>query len=249
MTTDVEPRYSLYASVLLWCTSRFEYAGFLVSELKEPTKNFPRLMPICVMLMVLTYLLPISTAIAIAPPGFIITEGTLPTLAQYVLGNWMSYVFVAGGLISSLGTFNAYLHTSSTALHSLALNGGLPKILLVLTPRFNTPIVCIGFYCCTTAVLIIFDFSVIVEVEALLYSSHIILFCVAFLSLKLRSPHLPRPFKVPGGKIGGWIIVILPCIVMSTVWGFALLKNLTIAVSFIVFGIFAFLAKECVRSR
>jgi len=188
-------------------------------------------MIISVLIMTLTYLLPVSVAIGVAPYVeqngekviHTITEGSYPFLADSLgFGYWLRYALTIGALASNFGTFTAYLNTSASgifsfnlfyfqfipycllclALYSLALEGKVPYFLTLTLPHFNTPVVCILFYTMTTCMLVLIDFSVIVEIESVLYCVHVIILFTAFARLRFVAPDMKRPYKLPGNKVG-----------------------------------------------
>jgi len=203
---------SLYLSVLIWCTCGYEYSGFLAGDVKNPKRDFPLVMILSVFLMLLTYLLPISVGIATFPSEERgnIEEGFYPVLADNLgIGKWVGWTMIGGGLMSTMGTYNAYLHTSSNALHSLSLDGNAPAIFSFT--KFKVPIVCIVFYSITTAILDLFEFDYLVEVEALLYGLHSIILTLTFVRLRIKEPNLHRPFKLPFGYFGAAMACFFPC--------------------------------------
>jgi len=165
----------LYLSVLLWATCGFEYSGFLAEDVDKPRRTFPIVMIVSIFMMISTYFFPIAMAIAIAENFKDITEGAYPNLAQDIgLGEWIKYMMVTGGLASTAGTYNAYLGTTSSALRAQAQEGIAPAIFAAL-PQYKQPILAIIFFSLTTAALVLFDFTVLVEIESLLYCIHVLL--------------------------------------------------------------------------
>ena len=100
------------------------------------------------------------------------------------------------------GTYNAYLHTSSTALHSLSVDEMAPSIFQHVSDRFHTPVPAIVFFSLTTCALVLFDFSYLVEVESFLYAVHAFLLCTTFIYLAFTQPQLKVPTFIPFGRIG-----------------------------------------------
>jgi hypothetical protein len=69
--------------------------------------------------MTLAYMLPVLAALSTSPEGFVFGEGTYPLVGLNMgLGKWIVWFMIIGGLASCLGTYNAYLNTAATALHS-----------------------------------------------------------------------------------------------------------------------------------
>ena len=108
LITEGEWNTGLYLSVLVWSTCGYDYAGFLGTDLKNPKKNFPRVMSIAVLLMTLTYVMPIITTISTYPNISQVTEGYYPLVASHLgFGEWLKWLMIGGGFVSCAGTFNA----------------------------------------------------------------------------------------------------------------------------------------------
>jgi len=96
------------------------------AEVRDPNKNYPRAMVMSVLIMMITYLLPVSVAIAVSPPEqdenggwyvHTIAEGSYPFLADTLgFGGWLRYTLTIGALASNFGTYTAYLSTSSSGM-------------------------------------------------------------------------------------------------------------------------------------
>jgi amino acid transporter len=180
-------------------------------EVQNPKKSYPLGMLGCVATMLLTYLLPVMVGIAVRDPLNADDPLDYPGMADHLgFGRWLGYLLVGGALLSNMGTFVTYLSTSSQALAALAKDGKLPKFMASEFPRFKTPWPSILFFVITTSILVLFDFSVLVEVESVLYCLHTIIVLTSFTRLKFVEPELFRPFKMPFGRIGGVAFVILP---------------------------------------
>jgi len=180
----------LYLSVLLWATCGFEYSGFLAEDVDKPRRTFPIVMIVSIFMMISTYFFPIAMAIAIAENFKDITEGAYPNLAQDIgLGEWIKYMMVTGGLASTAGTYNAYLGTTSSALRAQAQEGIAPAIFAAL-PQYKQPILAIIFFSLTTAALVLFDFTVLVEIESLLYCIHVLFLTSTVIHLRWKGKAL-----------------------------------------------------------
>lgn len=141
-------------------------------------------------------------------------EGAYPELADNLgFGVWLRYLLTIGALASNFGTYIAYLATSSQSLHALALEGRLPRFMTLTLPKFGTPVVCILFYTLTTMMLVLLDFSIIVETESVMYCIHVIILFTAFVRLRFVAPDMKRPYRVPGNNIVAIFVAGLPTVV------------------------------------
>lgn len=76
--------------------------------------------------------------------------------------------------------------------------------------KYNTPLVAIVFYSFTTSILMFFKFEVLVEVTTFCQCVGLIFEFAAYIKLKYAEPDAERPYEVPGGMIGAWVITISP---------------------------------------
>lgn len=77
-----------------------------------------------------------------------------------------------------------------------------PSVFQHTSNRFSTPVPAILFFSITTCVLVLFDFSYLVEVESFLYSIHAFLLCATFIYLGFKQPQLKIPSILPFGRLG-----------------------------------------------
>lgn len=205
----------------------------------------------CVATMLFTYLLPVMVGIGVRNPNHKNEPLDYPGLADHLgFGRWLGYLLVGGALLSNMGTFVTYLSTSSQALAALAKEGKLPRWMAAEFPKYKTPWPSILFFVLTTCILVMFDFSIIVEVESVLYCIHTIIVLTSFMRLKFVEPDLFRPFKMPFGRVGGVGFVILPIgvslvniAISDWVW------QVAASVLIVVFGLVYVVVRSIIRWR
>lgn len=225
ISKEFEPKYwfdieqeqewniNLYISVLIWATCGYEYSGFLAENTERPQKTLPIVMGSTVVLMTLTYLIPIAMGIATYPNLHEVSEGAYPIIANNLgFGEWLGYTMIGGGLASTMGTYIAYLQTTAVALFEMSKEGRAPAFFSYFR-QYNTPVVCIIFYSLTTIILTLATFELLVEVETVLYSLHTAIFASCIIKLRYSQPDLERPFKLLGGKPFVIIIAMIPIVV------------------------------------
>jgi len=155
----------------------------------------------------LVYLFPLAAALGITNDPNNFYEGSFPSIANMLsFGTWLGYTLIAGALFSNMGVYLVYIHTSSNALCSLAEKGDAPNIFGWKLFRFNTPWFAVFFYSITTQFWTTFDFSLIVEVETVLYCIHVIILISTFFKLRYSFPDMERPFRIRGP-----IVLLLIC--------------------------------------
>jgi amino acid transporter len=58
-------------------------------------------------------------------------------------------------------------------------------------------------------------FERLVTIDILIYGTSLVLEFVALIVLRVREPHLPRAFKVPGGMLGVIMIGVCPTLLLA----------------------------------
>ncbi|HEU5315933.1 MAG TPA: hypothetical protein VFX49_07460, partial [Chloroflexota bacterium] len=59
------------------------------------------------------------------------------------------------------------------------------------------------------------SFASLVVVDVILYAATILLELAALVALRVSAPHAARPYRVPGGWLGVWLVVLLPTTVLA----------------------------------
>ncbi|MGR8934489.1 MAG: APC family permease [Gammaproteobacteria bacterium] len=201
--------------VAMWNYMGWDMTSTISAEIDNPQRNFPLSMAVTIPLVTLVYLLPTFAGLVAAPDWTKWTAGYFPEAAAAVGGKWLGAWVAIGGLISAAGLFSAIMLSISRLPFAMAEDGYLPKILTRTHPRFHTPhvaiIVCAAIYSLFT----LSAFASLVVVDVILYSAALLLEFAALIALRIHAPHLPRPYRVPGGWAGVVIITCLPVAVLA----------------------------------
>jgi len=179
-------------------------------------------MIVCVFINMVTYLLPISTSLGITTDSEYYGEGSFPKIAMLMgWGEWLGYIMLGGALTSIFGVYQVYLLTSSLALYSLSLTGDAPRAFSYTFPKMKTPWVALAFFSLTTAVWCLLDFSMVVEIETILYCIHVCFLFGTFFKLRYSHPGMVRPYKIPGS---------LPVLIIASFFPIAVaITNMSVA--------------------
>lgn len=199
-TGDVE--WPLLLSVVLWNTSGWDNAGCCAGEVRCPSKTYPRAMAAALLLMMVTYLLPVAVGVGADKSWSDWKEGYFPVVGARIGGEWLGTWLTVAGLISALGLFSALLCTSSRVSYSMAARGTLPAPLARLHPRYATPWVAVLVNSVGVAALIPFSFQELVQVDMFLYALALLLEFGALVRLRLKEPQMARPYRIPSGTAG-----------------------------------------------
>jgi len=138
------------------------------------------------------------------------------TTIAHRIAPWLGIWVMVAAMMSSFGKYNATSMSSARALWAM---GNTPKKLPGFVGcswrRYYTPVAAIIINAGITSVLVLFTFDILVQVDTFLNCITLLLEFAAFVSLKYTEPGTPRPFAVPGGKLGAWVVTIPKVIIVG----------------------------------
>lgn len=196
-----------------------EVQGVHVLDMENPGKQFPLAIALGALVSLFLYILGSIPIAAILPYEKIdLTKAIFLTFEAIIKDIWhldwllkLLSLFVAFGVMG--GVF-AWIASPSRGLLATAEAGELPPILQKTNKKeMPVPILIIQGII-VTIISSLYFFMKHVEVgffliSAMTISLYLIMYMLMYASvIKLRytQPHLPRPFKLPGGKLGLWLI-------------------------------------------
>ena len=145
-------------------------------------------------LVAFTYILPLA-AMAFAGLGVqTFSTGDWTTAARALGGPALGVAIVAGGAISGIGMFNALVMSYTRLPMAMADEGMLPHF-IGRRNRRGVPWVSVVFCGAAWALALKLPFERLISIDLILYGSSLLLEFVALAALRLREPHLERPFK------------------------------------------------------
>lgn len=206
-----DPHWGLYFGTLIWAFTGWDGLGAIAGEVKNPGRTYPLGVLCGVVLIMLTFLVPVVTALTFSLDLHHWQEGYFEVVAKD-MGTWLGWLVMLGALLSNFGVFTANLAEASRAVWAMGRDTWgtrqLPSIFGSSSTRFNTPVFSILVNCAITAGLLLFDFTTLVQADSLLNCITLLIEFAAFLWIKHKEPNVNRPFAVPGGKVGAWVISI-----------------------------------------
>lgn len=222
--------------IAMWNYMGWDNASTIATEVEKPKQIYPRAMILCVVLVSLTYIVPIAAMWLTGAPASSWETGSWADLAALVGGQGLRVALVLGGMMSAFGMFNALVMSYSRLPLAMAQDGMLPQIFARKSERTRAPwvaiVVCaIGWACCLGL-----GFERLVTIDVLLYGMSLMLEFVALIALRIKEPTLRRPFRVPGGLPGAMLLGVCPLLLL----GFAIVRGdaeQVLGMSSLVFGI------------
>jgi amino acid transporter len=190
---------ALAIQVAMWNYMGWDNAATIAGEVENPQRNYPRAMLWSIMLVAMSYLLPL-TAMALAGISVAnFSTGDWTHVAVLMGGPLLGLAMVAGGCINGFGMFNALVMSYTRLPMAMADEGMLPRI-VARRNRRDVPWVSVLFCGLAWAAALSLSFERLISIDLILYGSSLLLEFAALAVLRLREPELKRPFKA--GNLG-----------------------------------------------
>ncbi len=180
--------------VALWNYMGWDNASTVAQEVEKPQRNYPRAMIGATALVAVTYILPIVAMAFTGLPTDHFSTGDWMVAATALGGPWLGAAIVAGGAITGIGMFNALVMSYTRLPMAMADDGMLPSALSRRNSR-GVPWVSVLLCGAAWALALKLPFERLISIDLILYGSSLLLEFVALIVLRIREPHLHRPFK------------------------------------------------------
>jgi amino acid transporter len=201
--------FLLGLSLVSFNFSGWDNVSTYAAEVDRPQRNYPIALGGALLALVLCYLLPVLAGLSITTsPAIWNTDAGWPVISRLIGGPWLAAMIAAAGVISTWGLFNAQLLYVSRLPFVMARDGWLPRPLAEVSPETGVPKVAILIFCGITAVFAALPFGSLAIINCLLYTPALALEFLALIILRVRRPHAPRSFRVPGGWWGMSIVCV-----------------------------------------
>src|SRR5437868_2883644 len=207
--------------IAMWNYMGWDNASTIAAEVERPQRTYPRAMLAAVVIVSLTYVVPVAAMrlTGLAPSAW--ETGSWAEIAGLLGGPLLRVALVAGGMISAFGMFNALVMSYSRLPLAMAQDGMLPRVFSKLHPKTRAPWVAIVVCAMGWAMCLGLGFERLVTIDILLYGSSLALEFVALVVLRIREPELPRVFRVPGGMFGAVAVGVTPILLL----GFSIVRS------------------------
>jgi amino acid transporter len=245
--------------VAMWNYMGWDNLSTIAGEVDNPQRIYPLAMFFSVILVTLSYLLPVAAAAHLRLDLNIWTAGGWVDAGRAIGGDTLAIAVAAAGAIGALGTF-ATLMLSFTRLPAVMANDGfLPRIFARHHAKTGAPWVAITVCAAAWALCLPLGFVKILILDVLLTGLSILLEFWALVALRIREPQLARPYRVPGGLAGAIAIGIPPLGLMilglmrnhseEVGTGLGVTNELMIGVGIIALGVTLYFASPGSRRR
>ncbi|EGZ17316.1 hypothetical protein PHYSODRAFT_300424 [Phytophthora sojae] len=211
MSGSLDIDWSTLISTLFWNFNGAVGISVFGGEVVNPGRTYPRAMLISVLLIALTYIIPLFGATVFNSPHWTTWEdGSFSSIASDLGGDFLSTWVMLASFGSNAGMYIAELFCDSFQIMGMAQCGLAPAFLKARNKRFNTPDNAVFASLLVIFVLIKFDFDDILNMTNALSAFYQLLIFAAFIKLRYTQPELDRPFKVPRSMPMIWLGLLIP---------------------------------------
>jgi amino acid transporter len=201
--------------ICMWNYMGWDNASTIATEVERPQRTYPRAMLYAVLIVSVSYILPVAAMWMTGLPASAWETGFWADIAGLLGGPLLRIGLALGGMICGFGMFNALVMSYSRLPLAMAQDGMLPKVFGKLHPKTRAPWVAILALATCWAMCLGLGFERLVTLDILLYGGSLGLEFLALIWLRFREPELPRPFRVPGGMFGAIAIGIAPMLLLG----------------------------------
>jgi len=199
-------------ALAIWFYSGYVEVSTAAEEIADPRRTIPRALLIVTPLVVLSYALPTVAGLAAVGGWESWTSGEFArigrTLGGPILGHWMFLASVASFTV----IFLAYVLWWSRLGWALANDRVLPGCLTRLHPIHGTPHRVLWFYAIGYALLAALPFEELLVYDVWVFGAYDLLLVASVVRGRRVLRDRPEGFRIPGGRIGVWINLLIPLI-------------------------------------
>jgi amino acid transporter len=197
--------FSIAVLVAMWNYMGWDNATTMANEVENPQRNYPRMILSAVLMVMLTYAIPISVVAWAGIPASRFSTGAWVDVARMLGGPLLATAVVIAGVVDDFGTFGNLTMSYTRLPHALAEDGFLPA---VFTKRLRNGSPWVAILACGLcwALALGFTFERLITVDLVLWGLSLTLEFLALVVLRKREPLLARPFRIPGPD---WVAVLL----------------------------------------
>jgi amino acid transporter len=205
MARPVHRDFSIAIMVAMWNYMGWDNATTVANEVDNPQRNYPRVILLAVVMIMLTYIIPIAAVACAGIPAARFSTGAWVDAAHVLGGPALALAVVVAGVIDDFGTFSNLTLSYTRLPHALAEDGLLPRVFTKKLPNGSPWVAVLACGACW-ALALGFSFERLITIDLVLWGMSMILEFVALIVLRRTEPELARPFRIPGPD---WVPILL----------------------------------------
>ena len=197
-------------ALAIWLYSGYEQLSSVAEDVENPQRTYPRALALVIPLSIATYFLPPLAALAALGDWSQWKDGYFSTAALLIGGAWLGNLMTIGAMVGNVALLNSTMLTATPMPFTLAQDGYLPPFLTRRHPRYGTPWIAILISGAIYASLALHSLGELISIYAFLRGATTVLTVLSAWGLRRKHPHLPRPFRIPGGNLGLVYVIAMP---------------------------------------
>lgn len=206
-----------FATIILLFAG-MEMAGFHALETKNPQKDFPRAMALsAVIIVICTVLATLAIAVVIPADKLNLASGVMQAIQYFFAAAGMPWLVAPMAVLITLGgvvSLAAWLIGPAKGLGIVAEEGNMPPM-FDRTNKYGAPVAVLVIQALIgSAISLLYVFLPSVNQAYWILSAMTVeLLCIVYIlvfasviKLRYSQPDTPRPFRIPGGMVGIWLV-------------------------------------------
>ena len=190
------------ASLVFFAYLGFDVVAITAEEAQQPQRDVPVGIIGSLIICTAIYIIVTLVLVGMAPYREITAEAPFAAVFQRIGLNWVAGLVAVGALGGITSVLYILLLAQPRVLFAMGRDGLLPPWTARVHPRFRTPHV--TTLACGLVVAVCAAFTPIEKLAFLCNIGTLFAFfivCLGVFILRWTRPDIPRPFRIPGGKI------------------------------------------------
>src|SRR4051812_41491784 len=170
--------------IAMWNYQGWDNASTVAGEVEDAQRTYPIAMLVAVLLVTITYLLPVAAVALTGADPQQWTTGAWVDVAANVVSRYLGIAIVVGGMIGGFGAFNSLVLSYSRLPFAMAEDGLLPK---AFTRRLANGAPWVAIIACGIgwSLALGLSFTRLIILDILLYGLSLILEFIALVALRI----------------------------------------------------------------
>jgi len=242
-------------AIAMWNYMGWDNLSTIAGEVDRPQRTYPLAMLGSLILVELSYLLPIAAVAHARLDLRLWSTGGWVDAGRVLGGSALAMAVAAAGVIGAFGTFGTLMLSLTRLPVVMAADGYLPRPLTRLHAKTGAPWVSIVVCAVAWAACLPLGFVSLLIIDVLLTGMSILLEFWALVALRIREPDLARPYRVPGGLAGAIALGIPPLglVILSVVRSkseqIGATNELMIVLGILALGVVCYFLSAALRRR
>ncbi|HZY35801.1 MAG TPA: APC family permease [Mucilaginibacter sp.] len=195
---------------VMWNCLGWDNVTTYAEEVERPVKSYLYSMFIAFALVIVLYFLIILISQQTGIDTAALKEHAFPTVGEAIGGRWLGDLIAIAGMASTFGIYAAVLLSVSRVPKVMADDDLLPHFLNKQHSRFLSPYVSIITCSLVVSLMVLWSLGELLIIDVTVYGAGLSLEYISLIKLRMVSPDIHRPFKIPLNTTGLYLMVLLP---------------------------------------